>query len=58
MLDGRFAAMPSCPANAIPEVQNAVRNAGGYVAQKHHGAGVHEALLHFIEGNSVETLKG
>ena len=47
MLDGTFAAMPSCPANAIPEVQNAVRNAGGYVAQKDHGAGVHEALLHF-----------
>lgn len=50
MLDGRFAAMPSCPANAIPEVQNAVRVAGGYVAQKDHGAGVHEALLHFTNG--------
>jgi HAD superfamily hydrolase (TIGR01484 family) len=49
MLDGRFAAMPSCPANAIPEVQNAVRNARGYIAQKDHGAGVHEALLHFVE---------
>src|SRR5438874_1713011 len=49
MLDGRFAAMPSCPANAIPEVQHAVRNAGGYVAQKGHGAGVHEALLHFVK---------
>src|SRR6266550_978264 len=50
MLDGRFAAMPSCPANAIPEVQNAVSNAGGYIAQKNHGAGVHEALLHFTNG--------
>jgi HAD superfamily hydrolase (TIGR01484 family) len=49
MLDGRFAAMPSCPANAIPEVQHAVRNAGGYVAQKDHGAGVHEALRYFVE---------
>src|SRR5205823_3816363 len=49
MLDGRFAAMPSCPANAIPEVQHAVRNAGGYAAQKDHGAGVHEALLHFVK---------
>jgi HAD superfamily hydrolase (TIGR01484 family) len=47
MLDGKVAAMPSCPANAIQEVQDAVRNAGGYVAQKDHGAGVHEALLHF-----------
>jgi hydroxymethylpyrimidine pyrophosphatase-like HAD family hydrolase len=50
MLDGRFAAMPSCPGNAIPEVQNAVSNAGGYIAQKNHGAGVHEALLHFTNG--------
>ncbi len=50
MLDGKFAAMPSCPANAIPEVQNAVSNAGGYIAQKNHGAGVHEALLHFTNG--------
>src|SRR5258708_39663935 len=29
MLDGKVAGMPSCPANAIPEVQEAVRNAGG-----------------------------
>ena len=54
MLDGRFAAMPSCPANAIPEVQNAVSNAGGYIAQKNHGAGVHEALLHFTNGAIVK----
>jgi HAD superfamily hydrolase (TIGR01484 family) len=47
MLNGKIAGMPSCPANAIPEVQEAVRNADGYVAQKDHGAGVHEALLHF-----------
>src|SRR5438552_5441986 len=49
MLNGKVAAMPSCPANAIPEVQNAVRNAGGYVAQQEHGAGVYEALLHFVK---------
>src|SRR6266705_5482636 len=53
MLDGKVAGMPSCPANAIPEVQEAVRNAGGYVAQKDHGAGVHEALLHFTNGKSL-----
>jgi hydroxymethylpyrimidine pyrophosphatase-like HAD family hydrolase len=53
MLDGTFAAMPSCPANAIPEVQTAVNNAGGYVAQMDHGAGVHEALLHFVNGESL-----
>jgi hypothetical protein len=33
MLDGQFAAFPSCPANAIPEVKDAVCAAGGYVAQ-------------------------
>src|SRR6266853_4218663 len=49
MLDGKVAGMPSCPANAIPEVQEAVRNAGGYVAQKDHGAGVDEALLYVVE---------
>jgi hydroxymethylpyrimidine pyrophosphatase-like HAD family hydrolase len=49
MLDGKFAAMPACPANAIPEVKEVVRKAGGYVAQREHGAGVHEALLHFTE---------
>jgi len=54
MLDGKFAAMPSCPANAIPEVRDAVSNAGGYVAQKDHGAGVHEALLHFANGDPLK----
>jgi HAD superfamily hydrolase (TIGR01484 family) len=49
MLDGRFAAHPACPANAIPEVKAAVEAAGGYVGTKNHGAGVHEALLHFGE---------
>jgi HAD superfamily hydrolase (TIGR01484 family) len=49
MLDGKVAAMPSCPANAIPEVKQAVRSAGGYVAQNEHGAGVYEALQYFAE---------
>jgi HAD superfamily hydrolase (TIGR01484 family) len=47
MLDGRYAKFPSCPANAIPEVKEAVRGAGGYVADSECGAGVYEALLHF-----------
>src|SRR3954467_12041133 len=51
MLDGRFAKYPACPANAIPEVKEAVRSASGYVAAKYHGAGVHEALTQFL-GNS------
>src|SRR5436305_4242116 len=55
MLDGRFAAMPSCPANAIEEVKVAVRAAGGYVAEKEHGAGVYEALRHFTNGNPLKN---
>lgn len=49
MLDGRYAHYPACPANAIAEVKNAVRSAGGYIARKEYGAGVHEALLHFTK---------
>ena len=51
MLDGTHAAMPACPANAIPQVKEAVSAAGGYVAKKEHGAGVYEALLHFTASN-------
>ena len=47
MLDGRYAAFPACPANAIAEVKAAVRDAGGYVAEGECGAGVYEALLYF-----------
>ena len=49
MLDGRFAQYPACPANAIPEVKEAVRSAGGYIASRECGGGVHEALLHFAK---------
>ena len=49
MLDGKVAGMPSCPANAIEEVKTTVGAAGGYVAKKAHGAGVHEALRHFVK---------
>ena len=48
MLDGRYAALPACPANAIPAVKDAVRSAGGCVAKKEFGAGVHEALQYFL----------
>ena len=48
MLNGEVAAMPACPANAIEEVKTTVRDAGGYVARGQHGAGVHEALQHFL----------
>jgi len=48
MLDGKFAALTACPANAIPEVKAAVRESGGYVATKDHGAGIHEALEYYL----------
>ena len=47
MLDGRYAAMPACPANAIEEVKDAVRSANGFVAESCCGAGVYEALRYF-----------
>jgi HAD superfamily hydrolase (TIGR01484 family) len=51
MLDGQFAGFPACPANAIFEVKDAVRAAGGYIAQNEYGAGVHEALAYFLNGS-------
>ena len=48
MLNGAVAAMPACPANAIDEVKSAVRSAGGYLATREHGAGVREAIEHFL----------
>lgn len=48
MLDGRYAKYPACPANALIEVRETVRHASGYVAQREFGAGVYEALLHFL----------
>ena len=51
MLDGQVAALASCPANAIPDVKDAVRAAGGYIAQSEYGAGVREALVYFLNGS-------
>lgn len=48
MLDGRYAAYSACPANAIAEVKASVRRANGWVAENEYGAGVHEALQHFL----------
>src|SRR4029450_2687731 len=42
MLDGRFAAMPACPANAVDTVKDAGRSARGYVAAGEFGGGVQE----------------
>jgi HAD superfamily hydrolase (TIGR01484 family) len=55
MLNGEVAGMPACPANAIDEVKAAVRSAGGYIAERQHGAGVHEALKFFLNGSPSRT---
>ncbi len=47
MLDGRYAQFPACPGNAITEVKETVRAAGGYVAESCCGTGVYEALRYF-----------
>lgn len=49
MLDGRYAAFPCCPSNAIPEVKATVLSAGGYVAQLPAADGVSEAWNYFVD---------
>jgi hypothetical protein len=50
MLDGQFAAHVCCPSNAIPEVQETVRAAGGHIASKAAANGIAEAW-HFFHAN-------
>jgi HAD superfamily hydrolase (TIGR01484 family) len=55
MLDGKFAAMPACPANSVAEVKDAVRRGDGYVAEKDCGAGVYEGLMHFVSHTGAKN---
>lgn len=48
MLDPMFAARTACPANAVDEILEHVRETGGYVTSCIHGAGAIEALEHFF----------
>lgn len=50
MLDGRYAAHPCCPSNAIPEVIATVKAAGGHLASKPAAEGVAESW-HFFQNN-------
>lgn len=47
MLDGKFAAFPCCPSNAIDEVKATVLSAGGYVAALPAADGIAEAWKYF-----------
>ena len=53
MLDGRFARWAAAPVNAIDEVKETVRKAGGYVASSRCSEGVLEALHHFFDRHSL-----
>lgn len=48
MLDPAFAARTACPANSVPEVLAHVRETGGYVTSRVHGAGAVEALENYF----------
>jgi hydroxymethylpyrimidine pyrophosphatase-like HAD family hydrolase len=47
MLDGSFAKMTACPANAIDPVKQLVRRSQGYIAEKCWASGVAEALDYY-----------
>lgn len=47
MLNVARAGMTACPSNAIPEVKEAVRNAGGYVATRPYADGIADAVIYY-----------
>ena len=54
MLDGRFAAFPCCPSNAISEVQAIVLAAGGHVARRPAADGIADAW-HFFHQSAPSS---
>ena len=50
MLDPAFAARTACPANSVPEILSHVRETGGCITSRIHGAGAIEALEHYFGG--------
>jgi hydroxymethylpyrimidine pyrophosphatase-like HAD family hydrolase len=57
MLDGAYAKMTACPANAIEPVKELVRQTRGYIAQKPWGDGVAEALAYYGWWRSERELR-
>ncbi len=55
MLDGSYARMTACPANAIEAVKNAVRESSGYVAQACWADGVAEAMHHYLSLRKISA---
>ena len=62
MLDGSYAKMTACPANAIDAVKQVVRRSQGYIANKNWADGIAEALDFFEnslpDGNSPAASSG
>lgn len=49
MLDGKHAGMLACPANAIEEIRELVRDSGGLLCSSTHGEAVIEALAYYFD---------
>lgn len=56
MLNGSVTKMVGCPANASPEVIEAVTAAGGIVADAEAGAGTLQIIKHYVNRMGTETL--
>jgi HAD superfamily hydrolase (TIGR01484 family) len=52
MLDGSHAKWVAAPSNAIPEIKQIVRKAGGYLAERPYGFGVLDGLNYFTNYNA------
>jgi hydroxymethylpyrimidine pyrophosphatase-like HAD family hydrolase len=50
MLSLSYAGFLAAPANAVPQVKEAVDRQGGFVSERLHGAGVAEAIKSYAEG--------
>jgi len=57
MLDGSYAKMTACPANAIEPIKELVRRTQGYIAQKCWANGVAEAIAFYGNNARSETLQ-
>jgi HAD superfamily hydrolase (TIGR01484 family) len=49
MLSPQYAAFLAAPSNAVPQVKQAVRLAGGYLTSRPHGHGVADAIKYYLE---------
>jgi hydroxymethylpyrimidine pyrophosphatase-like HAD family hydrolase len=56
MLDGSYAKMTACPANAIDAVKQLVQSSEGYVADQCHADGIAEALDFYLQDRKRRDL--